>query len=200
MSQININKNRYWVGVLYPENMIENWEDELEDLLQLPFCYCIHDKDLDKDGVTRKNHVHMIIAFSNTTTYNHAFRVFSMLNAEGRIAVNKIEACINIRYAYNYLIHDTDNCRKKGKYQYSPECRIGGNTFDIGNFEQLSLSEKNNLLKDLCKIALYNGFTNFADFFEFVIDDLDMAYFDLLKTYSGLLERIIKGNYLKESK
>ena len=39
-------KVRYWWGILYPENMIENWKDQIEDVLQLPFCYCVHDKDL----------------------------------------------------------------------------------------------------------------------------------------------------------
>ena len=39
-------KVRYWWGILYPENMIENWKDEIEDVLQLPFCYCVHDKDI----------------------------------------------------------------------------------------------------------------------------------------------------------
>ena len=37
---------------------------------------------------------------------------------------------------YNYLIHDTDSCRKQGKYLYKVEDRICGNGFDIGLYEQ----------------------------------------------------------------
>lgn len=32
---------------------------------------------------------------------------------------------------YDYLIHDTDKCRKLGKHQYDPSERITGNGFDI---------------------------------------------------------------------
>ena len=34
-------KSKYWVGVLYPENMIEDWEDVIAEKVQLPFAYCV---------------------------------------------------------------------------------------------------------------------------------------------------------------
>ncbi|MBR5544618.1 MAG: hypothetical protein IKU66_04015, partial [Clostridia bacterium] len=70
-----INKARFWVGVLYPENMVEDWETKIGDIVQLPYAYCIHDKDLEKDGDDRKVHTHIILAFPNTTTQKHAFNV-----------------------------------------------------------------------------------------------------------------------------
>lgn len=109
-----ITKSRYWVGVLYNENMLENWQTEIGDILQLPFCYCIHDRDkLADESEDRKTHIHLIIAFNNTTTYNHAFNIFNMLSAEGKNALNKIESVVSIRSMYDYLIHDTETCRKK---------------------------------------------------------------------------------------
>ena len=48
-------KNRYWSGIAYPENMIDTWQDDIGDIVQLPYAYCIHDKDLLLDGdETRK--------------------------------------------------------------------------------------------------------------------------------------------------
>lgn len=41
-------KARYWVGVLYPENMIMDWEVSIGDILQLPFAYCLHNADQDQ--------------------------------------------------------------------------------------------------------------------------------------------------------
>ena len=91
-SQNRINKARYWCGVLYPENMVDEWQDKIGDLLQLPYAYCIHDKDKDKQGNLRKTHVHLILVFPNTTTYNHALNVYQSLSKEGIVACNTVQA------------------------------------------------------------------------------------------------------------
>lgn len=193
-----ISKARFWTGVLYPENMQKDWELEIGDILQLPYAYCLHSRDRDANSEHRKDHIHLIVAFPNTTTYNHAMKVFGLLSAEGRNALNKIEAVINIRNIYDYLIHDTETCRKKQKELYSPDERITGNNFDIGAFEQLGAAEKNDMCRELCQVIIDNGFTNFADFFVFVSTAYDDSnYFEILKTYSGLFERLTKANYQK---
>lgn len=189
------NKNRYWVGVLYPENMIPNWQDEIGDVVQLPYSYCEHNADQDSQSEHRKDHVHLILVFPNTTTYNHALEVFQKLSAEGKRAVNTIEPVVNIRHMYEYLIHNTENCRKKGKELYPKEARITGNNFDIGSFEQVSVAEKRAMCKELCQALMEHGFTNFADFYCFVMTEFDDNYFEVLQTYSGLFERLTKGNF-----
>ena len=78
-----MNKARYWQAVMYPENMIDNWQDEIAKVLQVPFAYCIHDKDIDKSGNLRKIHVHIITAYGNTTTEKRALQVFKKLEKEG---------------------------------------------------------------------------------------------------------------------
>ena len=190
-------KSRHWVGVLYPENMIDNWEDEIGDILELPYAYCIHDKDFDDVDDERKVHVHLIIVFPNTTTYKSAFSVFSKLNASGRVSVNFIERVINIRQKFEYLIHNTDTCKKKNKHLYDIKERIIGNCFDIGSFEQVSAAEKNAMLKELCDVIVQLKFTNFIDFYMYVVSNYDTNYFEILKGYSGFLERLTKGNYQK---
>lgn len=190
-------KSKYWVGVLYPENMVANWQEEIGDILELPFAYCIHDKDMDDVDDERKVHVHLIIAFPNTTTYNHAFGVFNKLSEQGRSALNKIEQIINIRQKYEYLIHNTDTCKKKGKFLYPTKERIIGNNFDIGAYEQISAAEKCAMLKELCNVIVQEKFTNFIDFYMHVISNFDENYFEVLKGYSGFLERLTKGNYQK---
>lgn len=190
-------KSRHWVGVLYPENMIEDWQEEIGDLLELPFAYCIHDKDLDDVDDERKTHVHLIIVFPNTTTYKSAFSVFSKLNALGKVSVNCIERVINIRQKYEYLIHNTETCKKKGKHLYDVKERISGNNFDIGSFEQISVAEKNAMLQELCNVIVQEQYTNFIDFYMHVMSNFDTNYFEVLKGYSGFLERLTKGNYQK---
>lgn len=195
----SINKARYWVAVCYQENMRNDWRECISDLVQVPFAYCEHDKDTDSESEHRTDHVHIVLAFSNTTTYKHALSVFSLLNAEGKKCVNTCFAVLNIRRMYNYLIHDTEDCKKKKKHLYAVSDRITGNGFDIGSYEQLSLGEKNDILKDLCNLIIREGFTNFADFYMYVMNFYeDSNYFDLLKSYSGLLERLTKANWQKQ--
>ena len=134
----NVVKARYWTFVLYPESMIDNWEDQVSYLLQYPFAYCIHDKDIDSASEQRKIHVHFLIAFTNTTTYSNCLKIAQKLQP----SCSYVETVLNVRYMYNYLIHDTDDCRKKNKFVYDPSDRILCNDFDIGNFEQLSKTEK----------------------------------------------------------
>lgn len=193
-----IEKAKFWAGVLYPENMREDWENEIGDIVQLPYAYCKHNKDKDIKSEHRKDHVHLILAFTNTTTYKHALSVFNQLSAEGKTALNKIEAVISIRNMYDYLIHDTETCRKKGKELYSKEERITGNNFDIGAYEQLGTAERNDMCKELCSVIIENGFTNFSDFFVFAMANYeDTNYFEILKTYSGLFEKLTRGNFQK---
>lgn len=155
-------KARYWQAVLWTENLIEDWEMKVEETLQLPFAYCIHNKDVEKDGVTlRKPHVHVIVAYPNTTTYKHALNVFKLL---GEKACNTCQPCRSIRYCYDYLIHDTDDARKKGKHQYDEHERVRGNNFDIGFYEQISLEEKREMLGELIDFIIEEGFTNLIDF------------------------------------
>lgn len=193
-----INKAKYWVGILYLENLKPNWKDEIGDLLQLPYAYCIHDKDLDEEGNVRKAHIHLIIAFSNTTTYKHAMGIFQLLNDEGKKAINTCQNVINIRHMFNYLIHDTEDSKKKGKYLYNENERVTGNNFDIGAFEQVSKADKMIIQKELAQVIVDKGFTNFIDFYEHAILTYSGSdYYEVLVTYSGFFERLTKGNYQK---
>lgn len=191
-----IDKARFWTGVLYPENMREDWKEVIGDTLQYPYAYCQHFQDKDSKSEHRKDHVHLIVAFPNTTTYKHALNVMDLLSAEGKKAINKCEAVVGIRNVYDYLIHDTEDCRKKGKEQYDPSERITGNNFDIGAYEQLGTAEKNEMFLEMGQAIREHGFTNYMDFYEFVVDTYeDMNYIEVMRCYSGHFERMTRGNY-----
>lgn len=62
-------KYRQWILILYPESMVDNWKDIIDDSLQVPFCYIIHDKDnfnLEENEPERKVHIHLWIVWNNT--------------------------------------------------------------------------------------------------------------------------------------
>ena len=164
---------RYFWAIMYPENMVEGWEENISMILQKPFAYCIHDKDLVKEDrkEERKKHVHIIIAWNNTTTKANALTLFQKLNAEGKQAIafgGEIEKCDDVLWCWNYLIHDTEDSKKKGKYQYDKKERIVGNNFDIGSYTQLSTHDKNQMIKELCDTIIKNAFVNYIEFYMYV--------------------------------
>lgn len=194
MSENRILKARYWWAVLYPENMIEDWQSKIDDEVQVPFAYCVHSDDSDSKGDHRKDHVHLILAFPNTTTYKHALDIFKLL---GEKAVNTCKACNSIRHCYDYLIHDTESCRKEGKHLYSADERVCGNGFDIGAYEQLSAEDKQAMLKELADFVLGEKVMNMADLTVAVGSVFDSEYFSILVKYNAFLERVCRGNYQK---
>ena len=195
-------KGRYWQALMYPENMIDDWEDVIYEKLQLPFAYCIHDEcTTKKDGEKRKVHVHIIIAYGNNTTENSALNTFKSLEKSGCVAIpnDKIEKVKNIRRAYDYLIHDTDDCRKKKKHLYPAAARITGNGFDIGSYDQLSLADKKRIKIEISNIIVSERVTNFFDLYMIVASNYDDEYFDILTTYSNFYEKLTRGLYQKIS-
>ena len=112
-------------------------------------------------------------------------------------SLRSCEACVNIRHCYDYLIHDTDSCRKQGKEQYDPSRRITGNNFDIGAYEQISSAQKQEMLKELVGYIIANGFTTINDFTVAAMNDFDGCYWEIIVGYNGTLERYCRGNYLK---
>ena len=193
-------KARYWVAVGYPENMRLDWKEKIDELLELPFAYCVHDKDkLEQTGEEedRKEHVHIILAWPGPTTYKKALETFRRLNAPGRNAFPTAEPVASIRHKYDYLIHNTDKAKKQGKYQYDPKERITGNNFDIGNYEQISDADRKRMRREIGKLIRDQRYSNFLDLYDFVIDNLPVEYEDVLASYSGYFERICKGVFLK---
>ena len=189
-------KARYWWAVLYPDRMIDDWQNKAADILQLPFAYCIHDKDLLKESEEERiTHIHFIIVFSNTTTFNHALETFNLLYKQDQ-PLKMIKQIINIRYAYNYLIHDTDTCREAGKHLYDTKERITGNNFDIGCYEQLGVEDKEKIINDIRSLIYDNFITNFADLDKFIFSNFsDTNYQIILRQNHNYFNSIIKGNY-----
>lgn len=185
------NKARYWTAVLYPESMIDDWKILIGDKLQYPYAYCVHDKDKDKNGDLRKEHVHVIVAFSNTTTYNYALSVFQELGV-----CATCERVISVRNAYDYLIHDTESSKKQGKYAYDPKERVTGNNFDIGAYEQIGVVEKQQIIDNICNIIEINDFMDFYELNKYIVENCDMDYKEVFRSKQGYFNNLVKGKFL----
>ncbi len=194
---MHIDKSRYWNGICYQENMRPDWREAIDDLIQLPYAYCEHTLDKDSKSEHRKDHVHVIVVFNNTTTQKYALSVMNLLSTEGKTCCSAVQAAVSIRRSYDYLIHDTDSARKAGKYQYPPEARVTGNGFDIGAYEQRSTAEKQSMLQELIAFTIENRITNMADFMLLSSRSFGPEYFEIITAYNAFIERVCRGNYLK---
>lgn len=202
----DINKSRIWLCVTYPESMRPDWQECCEDLFQgLPFAYCIHDKDKQTghEEEDRKTHVHWILVFSNTngsTTRKHAESVLNQLSAPGKKCFPYIEPCLNVRNAYDYLIHETESARKKEKLLYPKEERIESANFDIVALEHLSEADKNRMCQELCDWIVDNDVMNMSVAYVGIRDVFGPEYFPIMKANNAFLSRLCMGNYQEEQR
>lgn len=195
-------KSRAWFATMYTENMIPEWQDNISGVLQYPYSYGIHNKDKDKDGVLRKEHAHIILVYPSPTTGNNVLSILKGLEAEGKSAFaagHEMMPVINMRHAYDYLIHDTEDARKKGKHLYDKSERITGNGFDIGLYEQVSAQEKQKMRQELARMIYDKNIVNFSDFYMAVVSNYDDVYEDVVSTYSAFFERLTRGNYQRNA-
>lgn len=200
-------KAKYWTAVCYPENMRDDWQTICEDLIGYPFAYCIHDKDKlqSKSDIIehdeRKEHVHFLIAWNNTTTEKTAYTLINKLSKPDRVCCPKVFQVMNVRSMYDYLIHDTKTCQKLGKHLYDVSERICGNNFDIGTYEQISLEEKEEMANSLTDLILDMEITNFTLFQRLALENFpnDKKLVQcVIRGNSGYFDRLVRGNYYLE--
>lgn len=195
-------KAKYWTAILYPDSMIDNWEDKISDIFQVPVAYCIHDKDKDGHDGDRKTHVHFELAFPNTTTFKHVLGLVQEVQPTCKI----VKKVINVRYMYDYLIHDTDSCKKAGKHLYKSSERILLNNFDIGCYEQRSLEDKRKDAIDLKNLIIAKMLENAYELDRYLSSDPNIdedtrnRFEEVLLCYSGYINNICKGVYLHNCK
>lgn len=59
-------KVKLWEGICYPENMRDDWQDEIDDILQVPFAYAVH--DIDHDQKSKQQQWSLSVHFPNLAT------------------------------------------------------------------------------------------------------------------------------------
>ena len=107
------NKIYGYTVVAYPESMPTNWKILLNEL-PFGYCYSLHDKDVDSDGVLKKPHYHFFFqgkATPNQKKYIH-----------GALAINYGEDIRSYAGMYDYLTHENNPDKhhySKDRIQYS---------------------------------------------------------------------------------
>ena len=145
-------KKKYWAFVLYLESAPENWKDILQQT-GLPFCISpYHDKDVNPDGTPKKPHYHIILCYSNTTTFNNVKRITDSLNQPIPIALDMV------RGYYRYLTHK-DNPEK---FQYNEKDITTINGFNIDDYVDLSYSQVRSIMINLQQFIIDNDILEYS--------------------------------------
>lgn len=154
-------KKRHWAFVLYPESAPSNWRDILQQTGLTCAISPLHDKDINPDNTPKKAHYHVILSYSNTTTYNC---VKSLCDSLNQPIPQPLE---QVRGYYRYLTHK-DNPEK---YQYDEKEITSINGFDISNFIELSENEVFEIENNVVSFIRDNNIIEYKDLVDLLKDN-----------------------------
>lgn len=190
-------KYRMWMFVLYPESMVNDWQERLYDL-QVPICYIIHDKDnylLDPDEKERKIHVHLWVVWNNTVWYGAILKILNKLLAK-KVIDNKTgdlvfgscgstaEPVFNPKFAFLYLCHkDPKSLKLEYKFKYDDSERICLNNFDIGSYIELDKHETMRIKSVLTHAIFDNKIMDTLTLFFYVESNYDDYYMYVFQNF-----------------
>lgn len=185
-------KSRNWTLIVYPESAPKNWEDFLAGYT---YCYCLHDKDVNKDtGKLKKAHIHVLLTFEGPITYTAMKQLTDSLNSPVPQPARSLRGMIR------YLIH-ADN---KNKYHYNREDIVSvGMDQEI---EQAFTPKKTDEDKKDDRVSLYKKLADIISSKEIIDwDQLDVILYalndndliDYVANHAYLVQQRLTNNWRK---
>lgn len=182
---VNNEKAKYWAFVAYPDSLPENWQEILISTGLPCVVSPLHDADINADDTQKKPHYHIIMCFSNTTTYTNAKKITDSLNATIPKAVK------NIKGYYRYLTHQ-DNPEKA---QYSEVDIITLNGFNKLDYFDITRNEILSIKRQVKAFIVEHNINEYCD----LLDYLDEANLPELLD-CAMSNTILFNTYLKSKR
>ena len=190
-------KSKFWVGICWLKSMRDDWKDQIDLVLQMPYVYCVHDKDLNYHGDLKDPHVHIMIAYANTTTEKHITSIFNEFSTVGNQCCNKVFRVKGVQYVYDYLIHDTALAKKQKKHLYDTKERIEGLGWDTSTFNQMQQTDRLACVIEIANEIETCGLSTYIDLDRHILHNFDLSYYEILISYSSHFDRLLKGQWQK---
>lgn len=178
---------RSWTAVVYPDSASEDWLDTLSELLIEALVSPLHDSDVEPTGEKKKPHYHVVISFSNPTTFEKAKDVFTCIDAvippESQCRVK------DFKQMARYLCHlDQPN-----KHRYSTEDVIAFGGIDYKALV-MTRTDEDCLLDEIEDYIRANRIVSFASF-QRICRELHPEWKYVLRhKYSYYIRETIKAN------
>ena len=198
----------WWCGIAYPESVKPDWIERLEKLGYAIAISPLHDKDKwDHDspemvnpetgevipkgarykaGDPKKAHWHFIIICAKSTS-------FKEINNDIRPITNGpyLQRCRSVKNSYDYFTHETDEAKRKNKYQYERDEIIRLNNFHVvPNKYEIGV-----LQCEITKTIIEQGFTETWQIANFYSDMPEVM--TLLWAKPGFVSSLLRSLYKK---
>lgn len=165
-------KKRNWTFVLYPESAPSDWRDILTQTGLTIAVSPLHDKDINPDGEPKKAHYHIILCYEGPTTGSIVKKLVDELNQPIPQPID------SVRGLYRYFTHK-DN-PEKAQYNENNITTING--FDISNYADLSVREKEKIKAELMTLIDEAEIHEYSTFMKIVKSLNKPDYFHIAST------------------
>lgn len=188
---------RNYATILYPESAKENWLQILQDLHIKILISPLHDKDVNEDGVIKKEHYHIMYVFDGKKTERQVQEINDMIGAVGIERINSLKG-----YA-RYLCHLDE--KDKIKYPVSDVQALGGI-----NYEEVikEAADKYKISQEILSFCKQSGIVAYCDIVDYAIEnnmewyiqliDNPHVFINYLKSYTWKILETSK--YIKKGK
>lgn len=143
-----------YLVVAYPESMPTGWAERLEGL-PFGYAYCLHDKDVDDDGVLKKAHIHFF--FQGLPTKRQKEYIHACLG------VHYGQDCRSASAAYDYLTHENN----PDKYHYDKESIAHSRKWSQEDFDAI-YTPKIDYTIEIMQIIVENDIKEYSDLMEWI--------------------------------
>lgn len=175
---------RNYVAIGYPESLLPNWLETLQDT-HIQFCISpLHDRDVNPDGEIKKAHYHILLMYEAPHTYNQAQEIFNSIGA------TKCEVVKSLRGQARYLCH-LDNLEKE-QYNISDVKCLNG--VDYISLIELP-SDNRQALKEMFEFIDQNNITSFYQLVNYAINTNENWFRVLSESYTIVLTEYIKSRH-----
>lgn len=181
----------YWQFLVYDESVSKDWVESLEER-GLECAYIKHDRFLEsekytKEGKIKKVHTHVVIQFSNSTTFKVVKEITDSINAKPPRAVR------NIRGAVRYLMHMDSN----KKYQFDREEVNTINGFDVDKYINMKTeSQERDLYLKIRTLCKEMDFFNYADLEDYLEENqMWDEFFYIVEKGGNQISRYLNGRF-----
>lgn len=170
-------KGRHFAFVVYPESAPKDWIEQLKQTGLAFVVSPLHDKDVNPDGTSKKEHYHVIVSWGNSTTYKSARGLCSMLNCP---IPQMLKNCNGM---YRYLTHK-DN-PEKYQYKEQPKCYNGW-------VRPLDNADVENIKREIWKMVYTEDCQEYGELL-MVCEQRGAEYFEIASKHTIFFKAVCDG-------
>lgn len=157
-------RTRNWAVIFYPEDLPEDWMEQVDGLLVKWIQSPLHDQDFNPDGEPKKAHYHTLFMFENVKMQDQVAEIFKGLFGESEsgsiVGVAAPQRVTDRCGVVRYMAH-LDN---PSKAQYDPAEIIGHNGADPAEIMRYSATETREMIIAMEEYIEYHEITELCDF------------------------------------